>query len=253
MARSTGPLGLEAKPLTAPLAAREGDLRGDLRRHGHPSRERLNAGQTPVLPRHRPGPGWLARAGRRAFGSRQQRSRIEQRRSNCRSGFAELAAGQVTMGNRLSRRRQCSAGWNGLLRVSSFNVSQRGDWSRSLPSNPRYPMKRSMSLAMATPIVAGPPGAVEARTYAKVDWRLIPFLFLCYILAYLDRVNVGFAKLQMLQDLSLSDAAFGTGRGDLLHRLLSLRGAQQHPAEEVRCPGLDRPDHDLLGHHLRRR
>jgi sugar phosphate permease len=53
----------------------------------------------------------------------------------------------------------------------------------------------------------------EARTYAKVDWRLIPFLFLCYILAYLDRVNVGFAKLQMLKDLNLSEAAFATGIG----------------------------------------
>jgi sugar phosphate permease len=46
-----------------------------------------------------------------------------------------------------------------------------------------------------------------------VDVRLLPFLFLCYILAYLDRVNVGFAKLQMLKDLSLSDAAFATGAG----------------------------------------
>jgi MFS family permease len=53
----------------------------------------------------------------------------------------------------------------------------------------------------------------EAQTYHKVDLRLIPFLFLCYILAYLDRVNVGFAKLQMLKDLSLSDAAFATGAG----------------------------------------
>jgi MFS family permease len=53
----------------------------------------------------------------------------------------------------------------------------------------------------------------EAKTYSKVDRRLIPFLFLCYILAYLDRVNVGFAKLQMLKDLSLSDAAFATGAG----------------------------------------
>jgi sugar phosphate permease len=55
--------------------------------------------------------------------------------------------------------------------------------------------------------------AFEKRTYTKVDLRLIPFLFLCYILAYLDRVNVGFAKLQMLKDLSLSDAAFATGAG----------------------------------------
>src|SRR5271167_2193362 len=53
----------------------------------------------------------------------------------------------------------------------------------------------------------------EAKTYRKVDVRLLPFLFLCYILAYLDRVNVGFAKLQMLKDLSMSDAAFATGAG----------------------------------------
>ena len=69
-----------------------------------------------------------------------------------------------------------------------------------------------MNLLSATSIVAGAPG-LEAKTYAKVDRRLLPFLFLCYILAYLDRVNVGFAKLQMLQDLSLSDVAFGTGAG----------------------------------------
>jgi MFS family permease len=53
----------------------------------------------------------------------------------------------------------------------------------------------------------------EARTYHKVDVRLLWFLFLCYIMAYLDRVNVGFAKLQMLKELSLSDAAFATGAG----------------------------------------
>jgi MFS family permease len=53
----------------------------------------------------------------------------------------------------------------------------------------------------------------EAKTYRKVDVRIVPFLFFCYILAYLDRVNVGFAKLQMLKDLSLSDAAFATGAG----------------------------------------
>jgi MFS family permease len=58
-----------------------------------------------------------------------------------------------------------------------------------------------------------PDSSFEAKTYRKVDIRLIPFLFLCYILAYLDRVNVGFAKLQMLKALSLSDAAFATGAG----------------------------------------
>jgi sugar phosphate permease len=53
----------------------------------------------------------------------------------------------------------------------------------------------------------------EKATYAKVSWRLIPFLFLCYILAYLDRVNVGFAKLQMATDLSFSDTVYGAGAG----------------------------------------
>ncbi|BEP43709.1 hypothetical protein GmRootV15_42980 [Variovorax sp. V15] len=47
--------------------------------------------------------------------------------------------------------------------------------------------------------------------YRKVGWRLIPLLFLCYIVAYLDRVNVGFAKLQMQGDLRLSDAVYGLG------------------------------------------
>jgi MFS family permease len=58
-----------------------------------------------------------------------------------------------------------------------------------------------------------PAESLEVATYRKVDVRIVPFLFLCYILAYLDRVNVGFAKLQMLKDLSLSDAAFATGAG----------------------------------------
>jgi MFS family permease len=56
-------------------------------------------------------------------------------------------------------------------------------------------------------------GSLESTAYHKVDVRLLPFLFLCYILAYLDRVNVGFAKLQMLKELSMSDAAFATGAG----------------------------------------
>ena len=53
----------------------------------------------------------------------------------------------------------------------------------------------------------------EKTTYAKVAWRLIPFLFLCYIVAFLDRVNVGFAKLQMAPDLKFSDTVYGFGAG----------------------------------------
>ena len=53
----------------------------------------------------------------------------------------------------------------------------------------------------------------EEATYKKVASRLIPFLFLCYIVAFLDRVNVGFAKLQMASDLKFSDAVYGVGAG----------------------------------------
>ncbi len=50
-------------------------------------------------------------------------------------------------------------------------------------------------------------------TYTKIAWRLIPFLVFLFILAWLDRVNVGFAKLQMLQDLQFSEAVYGLGAG----------------------------------------
>ena len=53
----------------------------------------------------------------------------------------------------------------------------------------------------------------EQSVYAKVTWRLIPFLFLCYVVAYLDRVNVGFAKLQMLGELHFSETVYGFGAG----------------------------------------
>ncbi|KQR81620.1 MFS transporter [Burkholderia sp. Leaf177] len=53
----------------------------------------------------------------------------------------------------------------------------------------------------------------ESKTYAKVARRLIPFLMLCYLGAYLDRVNVGFAKLQMLNDLRFSETIYGLGAG----------------------------------------
>ena len=57
------------------------------------------------------------------------------------------------------------------------------------------------------------PVNAEKALYSRVTWRIIPFLFLCYVFAYVDRVNVGFAKLQMQQDLRISDAVYGMGAG----------------------------------------
>jgi D-galactonate transporter len=62
--------------------------------------------------------------------------------------------------------------------------------------------------------ISAPPPLSEDPLYAKVAWRIIPLLFLCYIAAYLDRVNVGFAKLQMQSDVAgLSDTVYGIGAG----------------------------------------
>ena len=54
---------------------------------------------------------------------------------------------------------------------------------------------------------------LEQRTMARVSVRLVPFLILCYFVAYLDRVNVSFAALTMNKDLGLSASAYGLGAG----------------------------------------
>lgn len=55
--------------------------------------------------------------------------------------------------------------------------------------------------------------ASEDALYRKAAWRILPLLLLCYLVAYLDRVNVGFAKLQMSDDLHFSEAVYGLGAG----------------------------------------
>lgn len=53
----------------------------------------------------------------------------------------------------------------------------------------------------------------ENHAYRKAAWHILPLLMLCYVVAYLDRVNVGFAKLQMADDLQFSEAVYGFGAG----------------------------------------
>jgi MFS transporter, ACS family, tartrate transporter len=57
------------------------------------------------------------------------------------------------------------------------------------------------------------PNSIEAKTMRKVAWRIVPFLMVCYFVSYLDRVNVGFAALQMVKGLRMSPAVFGLGGG----------------------------------------
>jgi MFS family permease len=76
-------------------------------------------------------------------------------------------------------------------------------------------MRMPESANVQAPVVSGPPPSrqFEDATYAKVTRRLVPFLMLCYVVAYLDRINVGYAKLEMLSDLRFSETVFGLGAG----------------------------------------
>lgn len=66
------------------------------------------------------------------------------------------------------------------------------------------------SLTVDTSAYVAPSGD-ERLMFRKVAWRIIPFLFLCYVVSFLDRINIGFAQLQMKHDLGFSDAMYGLG------------------------------------------
>src|ERR1700733_789278 len=69
--------------------------------------------------------------------------------------------------------------------------------------------------------------AVAARTQKKITQRLLPFLLLLYITAYVDRINVSFAGLDMTKDLHFSNEVFGFGSGIFFigYCLLEIPGA----------------------------
>lgn len=55
--------------------------------------------------------------------------------------------------------------------------------------------------------------SIELQAMRKITWRIVPFLMVCYFVAFIDRVNVGFAALQMNHDIGLTQSAFGLGGG----------------------------------------
>lgn len=67
-----------------------------------------------------------------------------------------------------------------------------------------------MSQSLA-PALGASAAAHDHLLYRKVSLRIIPFLFLCYVVSFLDRINIGFAQLQMKHDLGFSDAMYGLG------------------------------------------
>jgi D-galactonate transporter len=60
---------------------------------------------------------------------------------------------------------------------------------------------------------ARPMSVDEDAMYRKIAWRIVPFAIIGYVIAYIDRVNVGFAKLQFQSDLAFTDAIYGLGAG----------------------------------------
>ncbi len=72
-----------------------------------------------------------------------------------------------------------------------------------------------MARSDETKLTASPqePSPTELEATNKAAWRVLPLLFACYVVAYLDRVNVGFAQLQMGADLQFSSAVYGAGAG----------------------------------------
>lgn len=77
----------------------------------------------------------------------------------------------------------------------------------------------SQTLLDPTPAPSDAPPSVttasasERALYLRVTLRIVPLLFVCYVVAFLDRINVGFAKLQMQDALGFSDAVYGLGAG----------------------------------------
>ena len=78
-----------------------------------------------------------------------------------------------------------------------------------------HPVSGDLASLHLTPANTTASPALAAREedalYRKVWLRIIPFLFVCYVVSFLDRINIGFAQLQMKQDLGFSDAMYGLG------------------------------------------
>ncbi|SAK90304.1 d-galactonate transporter [Caballeronia pedi] len=75
-------------------------------------------------------------------------------------------------------------------------------------------MIRARSLPAAAALVGGSTDQiVEDAVFRKISWRIMPIVLIAYVFAFLDRINIGYAQLQMKQDLAFSDAVYGLGAG----------------------------------------
>jgi ACS family phthalate transporter-like MFS transporter len=127
------------------------------------------------------------------------------------------SAGLVAASRSEHERKECREGTKGELTIirggrhptaipaldgRPWRVGVRPHTMTPMPRDTAEPAKTSFGLTRE-----------EGDLYRKVILRLIPFIFVCYVLNYIDRVNVSFAKLQFQSDLGLNDASYGLGVG----------------------------------------
>ena len=90
------------------------------------------------------------------------------------------------------------------------------------------------------------------RARSKAFFHLLPLLFFCYVIAYVDRLNVSLAKLNMQEDLAhlgFSESVFGFGMGIFFIGYLLLEIPGTLLVEKWRHAEVDQSDHDLMGDH----
>src|ERR1700712_1170958 len=102
---------------------------------------------------------------------------------------------------------------------------------------------------MSDPTVIAEPATTNDQAFWEITLRLMPYLALLWCLAWIDRVNIGFAKLQMLSDLKFSETVYGLGAGIFFlgyfffevpsNLLLEKIGAKKTNARITICRGLN--------------
>jgi len=89
--------------------------------------------------------------------------------------------------------------------------------------------------------------AIGESAQRKAAWRLLPVIAVGYGLAYMDRINISFAALQMNKELHFSAAVYGFWRGVVLYRLCAVRGAFESAAAAVWGEAVAGADHVDVG------
>jgi len=122
-----------------------------------------------------------------------------------------LKGTQGLIGERLHARQGHFAGE--AILADQFEVIEEPAGARVLVEDVANPPEEIVKKVLASTGLYGADEEFGRKLMVKLRWRLLPFLFTLYVVAYLDRINVGFAVLQMKGQLGFSDSVYGLGAG----------------------------------------